>query len=539
MVYIQIIVDFINDGWLFHIFCEDKGKRILTQFAEEIYPQFVANVKTPFFSTEPYTFYFQDPESPVMEGLIYFHDQVMFLVSFIVLFVGTALYSCVHIFQKREPVCWADQRLPERFIHCTFLEIAWTTIPAILLLNLAVPSFALLYAMEELPFAQGYLKCVGHQWYWTYEYVDFKVGKPTIPLGKTAVVRCKIEPVRLPGAIIVKRSLEKEPFERLGAQMERYTPALVEHSRTEGPARAFADAVRRESEMKFEASVIEHAVALGLHKDLKRLGFHVELNKANTRARLELEVKLHASKVEEAVAWALHKHLERLGFEVENHKPLAKSAVRHELEVKLHASKVAEAVGWALHKHLESLGFLRSPKITAWDELEMKVRAAEEEVTLELFRHVLSKEGYDHSKLGKLWLRKTLNKKVIARWIRTDVERLNAPDPVIEQPRVVTRTSLKVESYLLDGFIGGEYRRLLSVDNTAKIPMKEHIRVLVTSADVLHSWAIPSLGIKIDACPGRMNQSTVYLTNKRKHYGQCSELCGVNHGFMPVVLEAF
>ena len=51
MVYIQIIVDFINDGWLFHIFCEDKGKRILTQFAEEIYPQFVANVKTPFFSS--------------------------------------------------------------------------------------------------------------------------------------------------------------------------------------------------------------------------------------------------------------------------------------------------------------------------------------------------------------------------------------------------------------------------------------------------------------------------------------------------------
>jgi len=62
---------------------------------------------------------------------------------------------------------------------------------------------------------------------------------------------------------------------------------------------------------------------------------------------------------------------------------------------------------------------------------------------------------------------------------------------------------------------------------------------LITSADVLHSWAVPSLGIKVDACPGRLNQTSTYLSKPGvKHYGQCSEICGVNHGFMPIVVLA-
>lgn len=62
--------------------------------------------------------------------------------------------------------------------------------------------------------------------------------------------------------------------------------------------------------------------------------------------------------------------------------------------------------------------------------------------------------------------------------------------------------------------------------------------MLVTSSDVLHSWAVPSLGIKIDACPGRLNQVSLYLLRKGVFYGQCSEICGVNHGFIPIVVES-
>nr|YP_009093707.1 cytochrome c oxidase subunit II [Sorex tundrensis]YP_009630255.1 cytochrome c oxidase subunit II [Sorex minutissimus]YP_010424617.1 cytochrome c oxidase subunit II [Sorex thibetanus]UBD06936.1 cytochrome c oxidase subunit II [Sorex excelsus]AIS38167.1 cytochrome c oxidase subunit II [Sorex tundrensis]QBP33758.1 cytochrome c oxidase subunit II [Sorex minutissimus]QUO99548.1 cytochrome c oxidase subunit II [Sorex minutissimus]USH59332.1 cytochrome c oxidase subunit II [Sorex thibetanus] len=79
--------------------------------------------------------------------------------------------------------------------------------------------------------------------------------------------------------------------------------------------------------------------------------------------------------------------------------------------------------------------------------------------------------------------------------------------------------------------------RLLEVDNRAVLPMEMTVRVLITSEDVLHSWAVPSLGLKTDAIPGRLNQTTLLATRPGLYYGQCSEICGSNHSFMPIVLE--
>ena len=80
--------------------------------------------------------------------------------------------------------------------------------------------------------------------------------------------------------------------------------------------------------------------------------------------------------------------------------------------------------------------------------------------------------------------------------------------------------------------------RLLEVDNRVILPTNTHIRVLVTSADVLHCWAIPSLALKLDGCPGRLNQTSIFIKREGVYYGQCSEICGINHGFMPIVVEA-
>jgi cytochrome c oxidase subunit 2 len=80
--------------------------------------------------------------------------------------------------------------------------------------------------------------------------------------------------------------------------------------------------------------------------------------------------------------------------------------------------------------------------------------------------------------------------------------------------------------------------RLLEVDNRIVLPVKTHIRLLVSSSDVLHSWAIPSFGIKIDACPGRLSQGSLFIKREGVYYGQCSEICGINHGFMPIVIKA-
>nr|YP_010926091.1 cytochrome c oxidase subunit II [Crossaster japonicus]WKF51893.1 cytochrome c oxidase subunit II [Crossaster japonicus] len=80
--------------------------------------------------------------------------------------------------------------------------------------------------------------------------------------------------------------------------------------------------------------------------------------------------------------------------------------------------------------------------------------------------------------------------------------------------------------------------RLLEVDNRLTLPSQTPIRVLVSSADVLHSWTVPSLGIKIDAVPGRLNQVNFFISRCGLFYGQCSEICGANHSFMPIVLES-
>nr|YP_009176576.1 cytochrome c oxidase subunit II [Propithecus verreauxi]YP_010443150.1 cytochrome c oxidase subunit II [Propithecus deckenii]UTE83075.1 cytochrome c oxidase subunit II [Propithecus deckenii coronatus]ALJ02135.1 cytochrome c oxidase subunit II [Propithecus verreauxi]UTE82464.1 cytochrome c oxidase subunit II [Propithecus verreauxi]UTE82477.1 cytochrome c oxidase subunit II [Propithecus verreauxi]UTE82490.1 cytochrome c oxidase subunit II [Propithecus verreauxi] len=79
--------------------------------------------------------------------------------------------------------------------------------------------------------------------------------------------------------------------------------------------------------------------------------------------------------------------------------------------------------------------------------------------------------------------------------------------------------------------------RLLEVDNRVVLPTELSIRMLISSEDVLHSWAVPSLGVKTDAIPGRLNQATLMTSRPGIYYGQCSEICGANHSFMPIVLE--
>ncbi len=80
--------------------------------------------------------------------------------------------------------------------------------------------------------------------------------------------------------------------------------------------------------------------------------------------------------------------------------------------------------------------------------------------------------------------------------------------------------------------------RLLEVDNRVILPYLTQIRLLVTAADVIHSWTIPSLGIKADAVPGRLNQLNVFFNRPGVFYGQCSEICGANHSFIPISVEA-
>ena len=92
-----------------------------------------------------------------------------------------------------------------------------------------------------------------------------------------------------------------------------------------------------------------------------------------------------------------------------------------------------------------------------------------------------------------------------------------------------------------DAYILAEERdsmfRLLDVDNRTVIPFISHIRILISSADVLHAWTVPTLGVKADAVPGRLNQVKFFAQRPGIFFGQCSEICGANHRFMPIVVE--
>ena len=79
--------------------------------------------------------------------------------------------------------------------------------------------------------------------------------------------------------------------------------------------------------------------------------------------------------------------------------------------------------------------------------------------------------------------------------------------------------------------------RLLAVDNEVVVPVNKVIRIQTTGADVIHSFAIPAFGIKIDAVPGRLNETWFKATKEGMYYGQCSELCGKDHAYMPITVK--
>nr|ABM53841.1 cytochrome oxidase subunit II [Paratropes sp. 1 DJGI-2006] len=100
-------------------------------------------------------------------------------------------------------------------------------------------------------------------------------------------------------------------------------------------------------------------------------------------------------------------------------------------------------------------------------------------------------------------------------------------------------TKIEFDSYMIpQNELKNNDFRLLDVDNRAVLPMKTFIRIIITAADVLHSWTVPSLGIKADATPGRLNQTSFFINRPGVFYGQCSEICGANHSFMPIVIES-
>nr|ACJ69601.1 cytochrome c oxidase subunit II [Schlettererius cinctipes] len=98
--------------------------------------------------------------------------------------------------------------------------------------------------------------------------------------------------------------------------------------------------------------------------------------------------------------------------------------------------------------------------------------------------------------------------------------------------------NIEFSSFMIKNYKKTESFRLLDVDNIVTLPNKTKIRMIINSDDVIHSWTIPSLGVKIDAMPGRLNQTQMSISKSGMFFGQCSEICGMNHSFMPISIES-
>lgn len=259
-----------------------------------------------------------------------------------------------------------------RVNHGTSLEVIWTTIPALILISIAFPSFSLLYSMDEVMMPAFTLKVIGHQWYWSYEYTD----QNNIDLVK---------------------SIFSKNF--------------------------FID----ESEIDFDLSILLD----GNISKFENLG-------------LEEKVEL----------------LEKLSFDF-------------------------------FHKE----SFVNLDKMGSLVSLSSLVNLNSNQVVDSVFSF------YD----------------------------LIAPKAI---------SSIDFDSYMIpesDLFLGD--RRMLEVTEAVVLPINTYVRLLITSIDVLHSFSVNSLGIKADAIPGRLNQLSIYLKRSGVFYGQCSEICGVSHGMMPIVIR--
>lgn len=277
-------------------------------------------------SAQPWQLGFQNPATPTMEGIVFLHNYIFMYLIFIFTVVSWMLGKAVWLFWSQ------NNEVVDNVTHNSRLEVIWTVTPSVILLLIAIPSFSLLYSMEELARPMMTVKAIGRQWYWTYE----------------------IDAYRRDFVYLYLRKIDE---------------------------------------------AIDQAISKKLSKSGKSWGFGFFKN-----------------------SFKYHK-----GTFIEKNFP-------------------------------KTIGFV-SPGIS--------------------FDSVMIQE--DELKLGQL--------------------------------------------------------RLLEVDNRLLIPIKTHVRLLTTSSDVIHSWAVPSFGIKMDAIPGRLNQTMLFVKRKGVYYGQCSELCGVNHGYMPIVVE--
>lgn len=499
---------------------------------------------------KPWQVSFQKPATTMMEGIIDLHHDIFTFLVVIIVFVSFMLGT---IFWRYLERIWDLRliRLPRSqfesghgITHNTVLETVWTIVPTLVLLFIATPSFALIYALDEVVEPQVTVRIVGRQWYWTYEYPD--TVKVRVPFGSPSVSGQLPD---LDSTIQVRRSDVSDIIENLVA---------AEVTRQEGDIWFLRDIIDQvKIEMGFETAQVDSwwkDLLDFLSKDslLFALGDPLEARSNVLLVEGSLSVGQLSDLVDES--------REPFGFLYIFFNSLLKDDVflPSQLRDLIQLESAIVEQQFVCHTVLDALlkGYLwdyitfsliedvldalpddRLAEVLAFGDVDQSSNS------FDLITFVSQQGNFDgwqlvasmkEDQVFDLDSQNYRDEEFLSRFLVFS----NSYYPFFALDVLLHVPGFSLNSYIVptEDLLPGAFR-LLEVNRRMVLPFATNIRLLMTSYDVLHSWAVPAFGVKVDCVPGRLNEYFVHVNYRGIFYGQCSEICGVNHGFMPIKVE--
>jgi heme/copper-type cytochrome/quinol oxidase subunit 2 len=491
----------------------------------------------------PYQLSFQDPATEFVEGIIDLHHDVFGYLTFTCIFVFYMLGSTVFLFRSHNNV-----RPPVDIRHHTGIEIIWTILPTLVIVAIAIPSFILIYAMDELVGPQITIKAIGNQWYWDYEYTDMNMRQAGIPA--------------------TRKLIDLNLYTNLARTQNATLFSFFDFFKPTNNWSLFL----YETMDHFENVLVDNMLLLQffdclIHLQQRGFVFNSMLNDSFLEVfvfKLKQTIGAYLPFAEPTMFHILYDVQSTL-FDTYSFFLQQNAAFLHDVILTGGFSSTFFSTFFSSFNTTKYFFFfqpLLNTNLISLDSISNDILSY-----YSLYSDVLSSPLFD-TKLSLLSNIVLLNKTSNYNWVMSGstensifykYKYLTTFNDLLEKKEAFRFSSfwliyslygtkrvpfsLKIESRMLDSDIVessfGKKFRLLSVDRPVVMPVGTQIRFLTTANDVLHSWAVPSFGVKIDACPGRLNQVGIYIKREGVFYGQCSEICGVNHGFMPIEVRAY
>lgn len=512
--------------------------------------------------------------------MIELHDYVQLFLVIILVFVLWFFITIILDFSdfntKQIPIHLLQKSyihiISRNIAHLGWLEVLWTIIPIIILTAIAIPSFKLLYALDVVNSPLLTLRCIGNQWYWAYEC------ESTIPSQQELLQSFRNDRNPFIGAYITNGDA-KWTHTKIKLINKELVPYLFPNINTSKYFDANLPRINMTAIPTFNKFVLHtlldvidffkvNQFTMGLYVPRVKPAHIFDTLKNNVvnniengypaalRNKLFLAYDFGPEDVTEAARPVLERF--QTGLLEEYVLYQFKNRYRrfthnlHDLNLNLNPD---------LDQQNDSNVFLTDFILSSTTDFEKikRTKTFKEMIwPLEMIqlKNKKIKMGINPQKQHEL-LNGYLN-------IYTEITQLldfifmrettdynsndifsnkNLYDNFLQSCNNLLHLTKGVESFTIDSYMLdvdelqlGAFR-LLETDNFPILPADAEIRLAVTGTDVIHSFAVPSLGVKIDAIPGRLNQFGIRVRSPGIYYGQCSELCGVGHGFMPIKLQ--